>query len=323
MTRLRIFNPANRRANTTISAHLTMASQNDDSSENLTNSIEQEGFSSDQMLLSGSELMNLPRSVIRSEPLMVWSFTRWTLLMTMSEGLSVSVAATIYWLILARSTSRWIVLFMGGPRASHDILLSTTTSVLYARSSRAKTSSNRCTTIGTGLRNHTLQEIASYPPSSRPGIEWPTRNLERETSRRRCWDSSQGHLLVVLILQKVFTVYILLTPINVILDARLSFTVVKGVAITLAFTSKEELARWGKIKLPNSSELRKKCEEMSTERIGTDYEFEGVWGRFLKLVYLLFNGTLTSLRRNVGSWCDLNSICWAACQSPPLLSFWR
>ncbi|KAL2215439.1 hypothetical protein M432DRAFT_128055 [Thermoascus aurantiacus ATCC 26904] len=61
----------------------------------------------------------------------------------------------------------------------------------------------------------------------------------------------------------------------VILDARLSFTVVKGVAITLAFTSKEELARWGKIKLPNSSELRKKCEEMSTERIGTNYEFEG------------------------------------------------
>lgn len=88
-------------------------------------------------------------------------------------------------------------------------------------------------------------------------------------------DMSDGGLLVVLILQKVFTVYILLTPISVILDARLSFTVVKGVAITLAFTSKEELARWGKIKLPNSSELRKKCEEMSTERIGTNYEFEG------------------------------------------------
>lgn len=58
-------------------------------------------------------------------------------------------------------------------------------------------------------------------------------------------------------------------------DARLSFTVVKGVAITLAFASKEELARWAKIKLPDSSELRKKCEEMSTERIGTNYEFEG------------------------------------------------
>ncbi|KKA16324.1 hypothetical protein T310_10086, partial [Rasamsonia emersonii CBS 393.64] len=66
----------------------------------------------------------------------------------------------------------------------------------------------------------------------------------------------------VLIL-KLFTVFMLLTPISVILDARLSFTVVKGVAITLAFASKEELTRWAKLKLPDSSELRKKCEVIS------------------------------------------------------------
>jgi len=59
-----------------------------------------------------------------------------------------------------------------------------------------------------------------------------------------------------------------------VLDARLSFNVPQGRAITLAFANREELARWGKIKLPNSTDLRQKVGEMETEKIGTNYEFE-------------------------------------------------
>ncbi|KKA16450.1 hypothetical protein T310_9958, partial [Rasamsonia emersonii CBS 393.64] len=101
---------------------------------------------------------------------------------------------------------------------------------------------------------------------------WPMTWYENSQQKRRYGSRNECIMLVVLIL-KQFTGFMLLTPISVILDARLSFTVVKGVAITLAFASKEELARWAKIKLPDS-EPRKKC-EMSTERIGTNYEFEG------------------------------------------------
>ncbi|EDN07029.1 predicted protein [Histoplasma mississippiense (nom. inval.)] len=59
----------------------------------------------------------------------------------------------------------------------------------------------------------------------------------------------------------------------VVLDARLSFNI-QGRAITLAFANKEELARWGRIKLPNNANLRQKVKAMETEKIGMNYEFE-------------------------------------------------
>ncbi|PGG98887.1 hypothetical protein GX51_06534 [Blastomyces parvus] len=59
----------------------------------------------------------------------------------------------------------------------------------------------------------------------------------------------------------------------VVLDARLSFNI-QGRAIMLAFTNKEELAQWGRIKLPNNANLRQKVKAMETEKIGMNYEFE-------------------------------------------------
>ncbi|KAI3094758.1 hypothetical protein CBS147333_9932 [Penicillium roqueforti] len=60
----------------------------------------------------------------------------------------------------------------------------------------------------------------------------------------------------------------------VILDARLAFEIKQGSATTFAFTTKNELATWAKMILPNSPGLARKVAEMESTGIGVNFAFE-------------------------------------------------
>jgi hypothetical protein len=60
-----------------------------------------------------------------------------------------------------------------------------------------------------------------------------------------------------------------------ILDGRLGFTIVQGTAITFGFAVREELEHWGKLRLPNVENLKRKVAEMEGITIGVNFDFVG------------------------------------------------
>ncbi|KAI9765873.1 MAG: hypothetical protein M1839_005289 [Geoglossum umbratile] len=57
-------------------------------------------------------------------------------------------------------------------------------------------------------------------------------------------------------------------------DARLGFTVIKGIVVTIAFAVEEELVEWAKMRLPNSPNFKKKVATMTRAKIGTNFHFQ-------------------------------------------------
>ncbi|KAH6712141.1 hypothetical protein BKA61DRAFT_80452 [Leptodontidium sp. MPI-SDFR-AT-0119] len=58
-----------------------------------------------------------------------------------------------------------------------------------------------------------------------------------------------------------------------ILDGRLGFTIVQGKAITIGFAVREELEHWGKMRLPNVENLKRKVADMKSTTIGVNFYF--------------------------------------------------
>lgn len=69
-------------------------------------------------------------------------------------------------------------------------------------------------------------------------------------------------------------VCLLLTYFRAVCDARLDFTVVKSIVITLAFAVEEELNEWAKMRLSNLLNLRKKVAAMTSATIRMNFDFQ-------------------------------------------------
>lgn len=64
---------------------------------------------------------------------------------------------------------------------------------------------------------------------------------------------------------------------RVIFDARVAFEIQKGYAITFMFATEEVVAKWAKIALPNTIEIKRKVDELESlsTHIGFNFEFKG------------------------------------------------
>ncbi|KAH6705875.1 hypothetical protein EV126DRAFT_178783 [Verticillium dahliae] len=60
----------------------------------------------------------------------------------------------------------------------------------------------------------------------------------------------------------------------IIADARLGFEIKEGYAITFLFATEEVVAKWAKIVLPNSEDLKRKVADMRRPNIDLNFDFE-------------------------------------------------
>lgn len=64
-----------------------------------------------------------------------------------------------------------------------------------------------------------------------------------------------------------------LTCYRTIIDARLGFKIIRGLAINFGFATKEELKEWAPMKLPDLRSLRDRVTAMRGENSGNNFEF--------------------------------------------------
>ena len=67
----------------------------------------------------------------------------------------------------------------------------------------------------------------------------------------------------------------LLTHYRTIIDARLGFRIIQGLAINFGFATKEELKKWAPMRLPDMQKLRAIVTLMKSEHMGNNFEFVG------------------------------------------------
>jgi len=65
-----------------------------------------------------------------------------------------------------------------------------------------------------------------------------------------------------------------LTYARAILDGRLSFKVLNGYAVTMVFAVQRRLDKFAKMILPGTPELRAQVDDMTTPKIGFNYEYK-------------------------------------------------
>jgi len=66
-----------------------------------------------------------------------------------------------------------------------------------------------------------------------------------------------------------------LTYARTVLDGRLCFKIVEGYAVTMVFAVPKRLGKFAKMILPDSSELKAQVRNMTTSKIGFNYEYKG------------------------------------------------
>ena len=65
----------------------------------------------------------------------------------------------------------------------------------------------------------------------------------------------------------------LFTYYRTIIDARLGFKIIQGLAINFGFATKEELKKWAPMRLPDLRDLIDIVATMRSETIGNNFEF--------------------------------------------------
>ena len=68
----------------------------------------------------------------------------------------------------------------------------------------------------------------------------------------------------------------MLTCYRTIIDARLGFTIIQGLAINFGFGTQEELKKWAPMRLPDLRNLRDIVASMRSETIGNSFQFVGI-----------------------------------------------
>ncbi len=66
-----------------------------------------------------------------------------------------------------------------------------------------------------------------------------------------------------------------LTRARAILDGRLSFKLLNGYDVIMVFAVQERLSKFAKMILPDTPELRAQVGDMTTPKIGFNYEYRG------------------------------------------------
>jgi hypothetical protein len=105
-------------------------------------------------------------------------------------------------------------------------------------------------------------------PSGNGLFEIPKESLTTESVQAIEVEMRQGGLYVCFATRLRQLIYH-----RTIIDARLGFKILDGRTITLGFATKNELREWATMKLSYSDSLRRRVEAMTTEKIGTNFEF--------------------------------------------------